>query len=315
MKITELLIEAPQTIKPLKMGTPPKAPDATIPRTRTGYTTDDGVTYKQDKYNQNIMHVSTGGGTYSFDGSRLIKWSSPKVAGYRQVHDLVQKTITLDTTTQVGDAGITQGAVYDMQGKLVKGTKSVGVRSGGVATKVSDKDGYNISYRISDTLEFRVKSNIQKAKNANPNVIKKAVAMMQKPDMYSQLRGFDLLRQIGDVKWLVNGKATNAGAVFRTLKGRANEDSLGDYNYFKEPATPGDINKFKQQKPLTDKDKLHTPSNPKYQKALKDFNRSLNTLRSTHKMIKDLGQTDPEMEKLINDLIQKGIKSGFVKGA
>jgi hypothetical protein len=315
MKITELLVEAPQTIKPLKMGTPPKAPDATIPRTRTGYTTDDGVPYKQDKYNQNIMHVTTGGGTYSFDGARLIKWSSPKVAGYRQIHDLVQKTITLDATTQVGDVGITQGAVYDMQGKLVKGTKSIGIRSGGVATKVSDKDGYNLSYRISDTLEFRVKSNIQKAKNANPNVIKKAVAMMQKPDMYSQLRGFDLLRQIGDVKWLVNGKATNAGAVFRTLKGRANEDQDVKPKIFTTPATPGDTNMFKQQEPLTDKDKLHTPSNPNYQKALKDFNKNLSMLRSTYKMLQDLGQTDPEMEKAINNLIQKGIKSGFVKGA
>jgi hypothetical protein len=315
MKITELLVEAPQTIKPLKMGTPPKAPDATIPRTRTGYTTDDGVTYKQDKYNQNIIHVTTGGGTYSFDGARLIKWSSPKVAGYRQIHDLVQKTITLDATTQVGDVGITQGAVYDMQGKLVKGTKSIGIRSGGVATKVSDKDGYNLSYRISDTLEFRVKSNIQKAKNANPNVIKKAVAMMQKPDMYSQLRGFDLLRQIGDVKWLVNGKATNAGAVFRTLKGRANEDQDVKPKIFTTPATPGDTNMFKQQEPLTDKDKLHTPSNPNYQKALKDFNKNLSMLRSTYKMLQDLGQTDPEMEKAINNLIQKGIKSGFVKGA
>ena len=32
-------------------------------------------------------------------------------------------------------------------------------------------------------------------------------------------------------------------------------------------------------------------------------------------MLQDLGQTDPEMEKAINNLIQKGIKSGFVKGA
>ena len=315
MKITELIVEAPQTIKPLKMGTPPKAPDTTIPRTRTGHTTNDGVTYKQDKYNQNIMHVTTGGGTYSFDGARLIKWSSPKVAGYRQIHDLVQKTITLDATTQVGDVGITQGAVYDMQGKLVKGTSSTGFSSGDLAVKVSDKDGFNLAYYITDQVQFRVKQNDIKAKNVNMNVLNKAAEMLKSGNLHATGRAFNLLNKIGDVKWLVNGKATNSSQVLAMFKNKANEDSLDDYNYFKEPATPGDINKFKQQEPLTDKDKLHTPSNPKYQNALKDFNRNLSMLRSTYKMLKDLGQTDPEMEKAINNLIQKGIKSGFVKGA
>jgi len=320
MKINELLVEqTPQKIKPIKMPTPPKAPDATIPRSRTGHTTNDGVTYKQDKYNQNIMHVTTGGGTYSFDGARLIKWTSPKVAGYRQIHDLVQKTIMLDTSTTVdaggNDVSINRKAVYDMQGNLKQGTGSMSMQSGDLGVRVNDKDGFNMSWVINDTLEFRLKQNDIKAKNINPNVLQKAAAMLQKGDMASTARGFNLLNKIGDVKWLVNGKATHPSEVFAMIKNQTSEDQDVKPKIFTTPATPGDTNMFKQQEPLTDKDKLHTPSNPNYQKALKDFNKNLSMLRSTYKMLQDLGQTDPEMEKAINNLIQKGIKSGFVKGA
>mgnify|MGYP001157538416 FL=1 len=76
---------APEKIKPIKMSRPPKAPDATIPRSRDGHTKSDGTMYKQDKYNDNIMHVSNGGGTYTFDGARLIKWKTPKIKGYSQI--------------------------------------------------------------------------------------------------------------------------------------------------------------------------------------------------------------------------------------
>ena len=44
-----------------------KAPDATINSKRDGYTKKDGTTYKQDKFEDNLMHVSDGGGTYTFD--------------------------------------------------------------------------------------------------------------------------------------------------------------------------------------------------------------------------------------------------------
>jgi hypothetical protein len=115
-----------QKIEPIKMSNPPKAPDATIPRTRDGYTTDDGTTYKQDQYDENIMHVSNGGGTYTFDGSRLIKWTTPKIQGYRQIHDFVQRTIKVDSDTTVlapegGEVVISTKAVYDLEGNLQNG--------------------------------------------------------------------------------------------------------------------------------------------------------------------------------------------------
>ena len=41
-------------------------------------TQKDGTTYKQDKYEDNPMHVSDGGGTYTFDGCPMIKWQTTK---------------------------------------------------------------------------------------------------------------------------------------------------------------------------------------------------------------------------------------------
>lgn len=320
MKIQELFENRagslPQQIKPIKMPTPPKAPDATTP---VGRTTDTGVSYKQDKYNPKLITVSNASGDYTFDGQRLVRWITP-LPQYKQIHDFVKKTITVDANTTVksangADVTVNQKAVYDMQGNLKQGSQSMGMQAGGLGVRVSDKDGFNISYTISDVLQFRIRQNDIKAKNINPNVIKQAAAMMQKGDMASTARGFNLLNKIGDVKWLVNGKATHPTEVFAMIKNQTSEDQDVKPKIFTTPATPGDRNMFKQQKPLTDKDQIHTPSNPNYQKALKDFNKNLNMLRSTYKMLQDLGQTDPEMEKAINNLIQKGIKSGFVKGA
>lgn len=231
MKIQEIFEnragQLPNKIKPLKMPTPPKAPDATTP---VGTTTDMGVSYKQDKYNPKHITVSSGAGSYTFDGQRLIRWVSP-MPKYRQIHDFVQQTITVLANTTVqspqgADVLVNQKAVYDMQGNIKQGTQSMGMSAGGFGVQVNDKDGFNMSYFINDTLQFRLKPrpvydrdhNKQITKNINPNVIKQAVAMMQKGDLNSTARGFNLLNKIGDLKWLVNGKATHPTEVFTMIK-------------------------------------------------------------------------------------------------
>lgn len=223
MKIQEIFENRagslPQQIKPIKMPTPPKAPDATTP---VGRTTDAGVSYKQDKHNPNLVTVSNASGDYTFDGQRLVRWTSP-LPEYKQIHDFVNKTITVDANTTVksangADVTVNQKAVYDMQGNLKQGSQSMGMQSGGLGVRVSDKDGFNMSYYINDVLQFRLKQNDQKARNFNPNVIKQAAAMMQKGDINSTVRGFHLLNKIGDIKWLVNGKATHPTEVFTMIK-------------------------------------------------------------------------------------------------
>jgi len=147
-----------QKIEPIKMSNPPKAPDATIPRTRDGYTTDDGTTYKQDKYNENIMHVSNDGGTYTFDGNRLIKWTTPKIQGYRQIHDFVRKTIKVDADTTVNAGGedviVSTKAVYDLEGNLQNG-EELGFSAGGLNVGVSS-DKFSMDYVVSDNLSMHI---------------------------------------------------------------------------------------------------------------------------------------------------------------
>ena len=149
-----------QKIEPIKMSNPPKAPDATIPRTRDGYTTDDGTTYKQDKYNENIMHVSNDGGTYTFDGNRLIKWTTPKIQGYRQIHDFVRKTIKVDADTTVDAGGedvlVSTKAIYDLEGNLQNGAE-LGFSAGDLGVGLSDKQ-LNIDYTISDNLSIHARA-------------------------------------------------------------------------------------------------------------------------------------------------------------
>ena len=186
---------APNKIKPIKMSQPPKAPDATIPRSRDGHTKSDGTMYKQDKYNDNIMHVSNGGGTYTFDGSRLIRWKTPKINGYSQIHDFIKNTITVDANTSVTiknpDLGMSKAntellkkngidlststsvvdtnAVYDLKGNLIdKG--EVGVRSGGMGVSVG-ADKMKIDYVISDNLSIHIAGS-SKGGNVPPEQIK-----------------------------------------------------------------------------------------------------------------------------------------------
>lgn len=192
----EVTPEMPKKIKPIKMSNPPKAPDATIPRTRDGYTTDDGTVYKQDKYNENLMHVSNGGGTYTFDGSRLIRWKTPKINGYSQIHDFIKNTITVDANTSVttknpdfgqkpADAEILKkngidlststtvvdtNAVYDLKGNLIdKG--EVGVRTGGLGVSAG-ADKLKINYVISDNLSIHIAGSSKGAVGISPEQIK-----------------------------------------------------------------------------------------------------------------------------------------------
>ena len=195
-EIKEATLEMPKKIKPIKMSNPPKAPDATIPRTRDGYTTDDGTVYKQDKYNENLMHVSNGGGTYTFDGSRLIRWKTPKINGYSQIHDFIKNTITVDANTSVttknpdfgqkpADAEILKkngidlststtvvdtNAVYDLKGNLIdKG--EVGVRMGGLGVSAG-ADKLKINYVISDNLSIHIAGSSKGAVGISPEQIK-----------------------------------------------------------------------------------------------------------------------------------------------
>ena len=161
MKIFEIIEAKPpvaKKIKPLKMPTPPKAPDATIPRTRDGYTTDNGITYKQDKYDENIMHISTGGGDYTFDGNRLIKWTSPRLQGYRQIHDFVRKTIKVDADTTVDAGGedvlVSTKAVYDLEGNLQNGGE-LGFSAGGVGVSLGDE--LKVDQVIGDNLSLHIR--------------------------------------------------------------------------------------------------------------------------------------------------------------
>ena len=191
MKIYEITevknMPVAQKIKPVPMPTPPKAPDATIPRSRDGYVTDDGTVYKQDRYNENLMHVSNGGGTYTFDDSRLIKWTTPKIAGYRQIHDLVRKTIKVDSDTTVntgdGEVVISTNAIYDLNGNLKNGGE-LGMRSGGLGVGLSDKQ-LNIDYTISDNLSIHARAprNTKNIDSKTQQQLTQMVAKTQSGDM------------------------------------------------------------------------------------------------------------------------------------
>ena len=194
---------APNKIKPIKMSQPPKAPDATIPRSRDGHTKSDGTMYKQDKYNDNIMHVSNGGGTYTFDGSRLIRWKTPKINGYSQIHDFIKNTITVDANTSVttknpdfgqkpADAEILKkngidlststtvvdtNAVYDLKGNLIdKG--EMGIRSGGLGVSQSDKN-FKINYNVSPNLSMHI---VADRKPVTPKVKQSMDAIVNSPN-------------------------------------------------------------------------------------------------------------------------------------
>lgn len=162
-----------QKITPIKMSQPPKAPDATIPRTRDGYTKSDGTTYKQDKYDDKLMHVSDGGGDYTFDGARLIKWVTPRFKGVRQIHNFVQSTIKVDADIEIqtkdGPVLFSTDAVYDLEGNL-KNAGKFSTSSAGLGFSVGN-DEFNMDYVISDKLSIHVTGHPRKGK-VSPKQIK-----------------------------------------------------------------------------------------------------------------------------------------------
>ena len=84
---------------------------------------------------------------------------------------------------------------------------------------------------------------------------------------------------------------------------------------FTDPATPSDKDDFKIQNPEIDPDFTNRIGGDAYKKAMEKFGRSLRMLQSTHEMLQGFGQTGPDMEARIKDLIQTGIKAGYIKGA
>ena len=192
MKIYEITevknMPVAQKIKPVPMPTPPKAPDATIPRSRDGYVTDDGIQYKQDKYDENIMHVSGGFGTFTYDGSRVIKWTTPRLNGYRQIHDLVRKTIKVDANTTVkspegAEVVVSTNAIYDLDCNLQNGGE-LGMRYGGLGIGLSDKQ-LNIDYTISDNLSIHARAprNTKNIDSKTQQQLTQMVAKTQSGDM------------------------------------------------------------------------------------------------------------------------------------
>ena len=137
----------PDKIKPLGITKP-------IPQAPTGpdKTLENGTTISTDKNGNRT--VSSGAGKYTFKDGKLITYVTPTIGGYKEVYDLVKKTITVDYGTTVtrntgiasklskadreilkkndpnydkSSSNIDQKATYDMSGKLIsKGKVSVG---------------------------------------------------------------------------------------------------------------------------------------------------------------------------------------------
>ena len=204
-----------QKIKPLKMSIPPKAPDATIPRTRDGHTKNNGTTYVQDKYDDNIMHVSDGGGTYTFDGNRLIKWTTPRFKGVRQIHNFVQSTIKVDADIEIktkdGPALISTDAVYDLKGNL-KNAGKLSTSSAGFGVSFGN-DEFNMDYVISDNLSIHLTGHPRKGK-VSPKQIK-------------AINNFIPKSEKGGLQQLINlaNKAKEIGAKV-TFKSPANQGAI-----------------------------------------------------------------------------------------
>jgi len=171
----------PDKIKVIKPQNPPKAPDATIPISRNGYTTDDGITYKQDKYDDKLVHVSDGGGDYTFDGARIVKWKTPRIGGLQYIYDYVLRKITVNFDTDAlvpqpgsnepiqigtgkGDTNIGQSATYDFKGNKIADSGSVEVGAGGLSLN-KNKSGVTIKNALFDpgnNVTMIAKSNAKK---------------------------------------------------------------------------------------------------------------------------------------------------------
>jgi len=188
----------PDKIKVLKMPTPPTAPSSDTP----DGTSDNGVSTQTDKNGNRT--VSSGAGTYTFtaDG-KLVKYETPKIKGYQQIHDLVKKTVTVDANTSVTtdkDFGtlskadrdilkkndpnfnkstsvIDQKATYDMSGNLIS-KDHTGIKYGDAAVSIDKDKG--------KTVDFTTMSGTKHSLNdKDPDKYKKLAAMKKDMDQSS----------------------------------------------------------------------------------------------------------------------------------
>lgn len=178
-KVKSTLPDKIEVRKPMNV---PKAPDATIPRSRDGYTTDAGVTYTQDKYNDNLMTVSNAGGDYTFDDQRLVKWQTSMIDGLKYTYDYVQNKITVDFQTFVknkdgGETAVDTSAVYDMKGNKIADSDSIGIGGGSFSIK-GDKSGVEIKNAMFDPFNnttMIIKNNNKKLQKYGPEKVKKMI--------------------------------------------------------------------------------------------------------------------------------------------
>ena len=227
-------VAAPKTIKVMKPTNPPKPPDATIPRSRDGYTAKNGTTYVQDKYDEKLIHVTNGGGTYTFDGSRMIKWQTPRIKGLKFIYDYVQNKIYLDSKNEVniddGTANIDQLAAYDMKGNLIPDSGSIGVGAGGFSVK-QDKSGVSVKNSMFDPFNdvtIVLKSNPDKVKKYGKEKLQKSMdkylGYLKQSQMGRPMPNIDhegrlkQLMAIADVKFMKNGQSIPARQAIEGAK-------------------------------------------------------------------------------------------------
>ena len=227
-------VAAPKTIKVMKPTNPPKPPDATIPRSRDGYTAKNGTTYVQDKYDEKLIHVTNGGGTYTFDGSRMIKWQTPRIQGLKFIYDYVQNKIYLDSKNEVniddGTANIDQLAAYDMKGNLIPDSGSIGVGAGGFSVK-QDKSGVSVKNSMFDPFNdvtIVLKSNPDKVKKYGKEKLQKSMdkylGYLKQSQMGRPMPNIDhegrlkQLMAIADVKFMKNGQSIPARQAIEGAK-------------------------------------------------------------------------------------------------
>tara|TARA_B100000965_G_scaffold402594_1_gene428882 strand:- start:107 stop:1492 length:1386 start_codon:yes stop_codon:yes gene_type:complete len=227
-------VAAPKTIKVMKPTNPPKPPDATIPRSRNGYTAKNGTTYVQDKYDEKLIHVSNGGGTYTFDGSRMIKWQTPRIQGLKFIYDYVQNKIYLDSKNEVniddGTANIDQLAAYDMKGNLIPDSGSIGVGAGGFSVK-QDKSGVSVKNSMFDPFNdvtIVLKSNPAKVQKYGKEKLQKSMdkylGYLKQSQMGRAMPNMDhegrlkQLMAIADVKFMKNGQNIPASQAIAGAK-------------------------------------------------------------------------------------------------
>ena len=228
----------PDKIKVMKPQNPPKAPDATIPVSRSGYTAKDGTTYVQDKYDEDKVHVSNGGGTYTFVDSRMIMWKTPAIKGIQYIYDYVQRKIKLNFTTDVdpkmpgegpttvgtgrGDVNLGQSAMYDFKGNKIADSGTIDAGAGGFSVNKS-KSGMTVRDAMFDPFNdvtIILKANPEKVKKYGAEKLKKDMdkyiaytrqSQMGRPmpNMNHKAR-LKQLMAIADVKFLKNGQSIPA---------------------------------------------------------------------------------------------------------